>query len=108
MLNKNIAKFLVFVTVICGFCLILTNCGFVFSNTGKSSDHKTEYDFSDNYEKPKVVGTIKSAEIDESSGLTASRCNPNIFWTHNDSGDKAFIFAINPKGEKLATFRVKD
>ena len=107
MLNKNIAKNLAFVTVICGFCLILTNCGFFFSKAGNSS-HKTEYDFSANYEKPKVIGTIKSDEITESSGIVASRCNPNIFWTHNDSGDRAFIFAINPKGEKLATFIVKD
>ena len=61
MLNKNIAKNLAFVTVICGFCLILTNCGFFFSNASNSS-HKTEYDFSANYEKPKVIGTIKSGE----------------------------------------------
>lgn len=29
-----------------------------------------------------------------------------MFWTHNDSGDSARIFAINSKGENLATFDV--
>lgn len=108
MLNKNIAKNLFFVTAFCGFCLFLTNCGLVFSNGSRSSANQNEYDFSANYEKPKVLGKIKSNEIDESSGIVASRCNRNVFWTHNDSGDKAFIFAIDQTGDKLATFQVKD
>jgi len=62
--------------------------------------------FSRNYENPKVTGTIKSGEILESSGIVQSRCSENVFWTHNDSGDAEFIFAINSEGEKLGTFRV--
>ena len=109
MLNKNITKILAFVTIICGFCLILTNC----SNSGLSNlvnsvtKKKTDFDASDNYTDPKVMGNIKSDEIAEGSGLVASRCNQDVFWTHNDSGDKALIFAINLKGDKLATYAVK-
>ena len=63
---------------------------------------------SSDYEKPVVVGRIESNEITESSGLASSLCQPGILWTHNDSGDDAFIFAINSKGERLGTWLVKD
>ncbi|MEP6901503.1 MAG: hypothetical protein ABJA66_07110, partial [Actinomycetota bacterium] len=59
-----------------------------------------------NYDKPKVIGKIETGEITESSGIAASKCQPDILWTHNDSGDDAFIFALNSKGEKLGTWKV--
>ncbi|MCH2173843.1 hypothetical protein MK489_23945 [Myxococcota bacterium] len=37
----------------------------------------------------------------------ASRTQSNVLWTHNDSGDKARIFAITLQGETLATFDVE-
>jgi hypothetical protein len=52
------------------------------------------------------VGRIESNEITESSGLAASLCQTDVFWTHNDSGDDAFIFAISSKGKHLGTWRV--
>ncbi len=58
--------------------------------------------------EPQIVGTIKTGEITESSGLVVSKCQPNVFWTHNDSGDGAFIFALDEKGEKLGTFKIED
>jgi hypothetical protein len=60
------------------------------------------------YAAPKVVGTITSKDIRESSGLAASRCSSGVLWTHNDSGDDAFIFAINVKGEVLGTWKVEN
>ena len=60
------------------------------------------------YQAPKVIGTISSKEITESSGLVASRCSRNVFWTHNDSGDEAFIFALDAGGKKLGTWKVAD
>ncbi len=44
------------------------------------------------------VSQIKFAPINESSGLVKSRTLPDVFWTHNDSGDKARIFAIRKNG----------
>ncbi len=49
------------------------------------------------------LGMIKSSEIDEASGLAASRQTPGVLWTHNDSGDKARLFAIDEQGELLMT-----
>ncbi|MEP6786997.1 MAG: hypothetical protein ABJB40_01100 [Acidobacteriota bacterium] len=53
-----------------------------------------------------MTGSIKSKDITESSGLAASRCQSNVLWTHNDSGDDAFIFAINTSGDNLGTWKV--
>lgn len=58
------------------------------------------------YFPPEVVGKIADPKIDESSGLIASRCQPDVFWTHNDSGDDAFIYALNRSGAKLGTWAV--
>ncbi|MGV3486323.1 MAG: hypothetical protein ACO1RT_18025 [Planctomycetaceae bacterium] len=41
---------------------------------------------------------IKSTELTESSGLAASNRSPGHFWTHNDSGDGARLFAVNTQG----------
>lgn len=38
-------------------------------------------------------------QIIESSGLVKSRKYPGVYWTHNDSGDSARIFAITKIGE---------
>jgi hypothetical protein len=45
------------------------------------------------------VGFIDFGPIDESSGLAASRRWPGIYWTHNDSGDCARIFAVTAQGQ---------
>ncbi len=58
------------------------------------------------YSKPEILGTIDSSEITESSGIVASRCNKDIFWTHNDSGKGAFIYALDETGNRLGTWRV--
>ncbi|OIJ69850.1 hypothetical protein [Streptomyces mangrovisoli] len=39
--------------------------------------------------------TIKDSRIAESSGLAASRQHPGIYWTHNDSGDGPYIYAVD-------------
>ena len=62
--------------------------------------------YSRRYGPPITTGRIANPEIDESSGLAASRCQPDVYWTHNDSGDDAFIYAINKSGGRLGTWRV--
>ena len=58
------------------------------------------------YGPPKVVGTIKNPAVSESSGLVASRTSPGVYWTHNDSGDGPFIYALGSKGESFGVWRV--
>ena len=95
------------------FVIFLMICGSLFSACSAVLSSQTANDNSAKkktarWGSPEIVGTIKTGEITESSGLVASRCQPNVFWTHNDSGDGAFIFALNEKGEKLGTFKVED
>jgi len=49
---------------------------------------------------------IQSAEINESSGVVASRAHPGVLWTHNDSGNPPVLFAIDRDGRLLAKYRV--
>ena len=63
-------------------------------------------ELSPEWAKPVIVGRIESKDVKESSGLAASPCQPNVFWTHNDSGDDAFIFAMDQTGKDLGTYIV--
>ena len=47
---------------------------------------------------------MSDPRLDEASGLATSRTNKGVYWTHNDSGDLARVFAINDEGAVLATF----
>lgn len=47
---------------------------------------------------PETVGVIEEPAIGEASGIAASRRNPGVLWTHNDSGDSARVFAIDSAG----------
>ncbi len=39
-------------------------------------------------------------------GRGNSLCNPEILWTHNDSGNKNNIYALDKTGKKLGTWKV--
>ena len=43
---------------------------------------------------PAQIATLEDRRITESSGVVASRRNPDLFWTHNDSGDERREFII--------------
>lgn len=61
---------------------------------------------SGDYSQRYRVGTVESDEINETSGLAASRKNSGVLWLHNDSGDTARLFAINTTGRLLATYSI--
>jgi hypothetical protein len=52
-----------------------------------------------------AVAVSRTAQLDavvaESSGLAVSRRWPGVWWTHNDSGDTARVFAVAPSGALL-------
>lgn len=58
------------------------------------------------YGPPTRIAQIQDKSINESSGLVASRTNPGAYWTHNDSGDGPFIYALDAGGNSLGTYRV--
>ena len=106
MSNKTILKKIVFVISALILVKSLTACHSVASQREKQIVNAKTEDISKDYQKSQIVGKIESSEITESSGIVASRCNKNVFWTHNDSGDAAFIYALGARGEKLGTWKV--
>ena len=50
---------------------------------------------------------LENPEITESSGVALGRANDGVFWTHNDSGDEARLFAFDLKGRDLGVFTVR-
>ena len=53
------------------------------------------------------VGTVQTTRVTEASGIVASRKNPGVLWVHNDSGDSAQVYAINPEGKLHGTYRIR-
>jgi hypothetical protein len=52
------------------------------------------------------VGTLADDDLDEASGIVASRKYPGIFWTHND-GDDGVLFAVKRDGSAAASFKLE-
>lgn len=101
MSSKTIAKFLAFVISISALTLAFSAC---YSVKPTSAEPASDNGFL----PPRTIGKIANPDIVEASGLAASKCQPGVFWTHNDSGDDAYIFAINSAGDNLGTWRVAD
>ncbi|MCX6370016.1 MAG: hypothetical protein NTZ58_02005 [Solirubrobacterales bacterium] len=58
---------------------------------------------------PQLIGAprVNAAALTEASGLAESAVNPGVYWTHNDSGDRARLFAIDAAtGALRATFEL--
>jgi len=53
------------------------------------------------------TGTFHNESLRESSGVAVSRSQAGVLWTHNDSGDRARIYATNLQGDDLGQFRVR-
>ena len=49
-------------------------------------------------------GTVNISGLAEASGVAASRNNPGVLWTHNDSGHPAVAYAIDTRGRALGTY----
>lgn len=52
-------------------------------------------------------GTITNNEINEASGIAVSRIHEDIVWVINDSGNSPLVFAVNSKGEHIASLKIK-
>ena len=48
--------------------------------------------------RARVLATLASDQVKESSGLARGLANPGVFWTHNDSGDGPRLYAFGADG----------
>ena len=54
-----------------------------------------------------VSGLLVDGELDEISGLAASRRHPDVLWLIDDGGNPARLFAVSKRGRRLATFAIE-
>lgn len=107
----------VFITLV--ICLVLSlasACQQLSSQSDEQKGRRSKVDrnhpipdateVSKNYGTPAFLGDLEDGAIDESSGIVASRRSPGVFWTHNDSGDGAYLYAFDRKGGKRGTWLV--
>lgn len=52
------------------------------------------------------TGTLAIADLDEASGLANSRSNPNLLWSHNDSGGQPRLFLFEPNGAEVRRYNL--
>ncbi len=56
---------------------------------------------------PQDMGLVEFKEINEASGLAASRRYPGNYWTHNDSGDDSRLFLMDESGKHQGVLELK-
>lgn len=99
MTKKTIAKISVFVILALLPAALTSACSRPAIGEKPAADNAS-------YEKPKTVGTFQDPRIRESSGIAASPCQTDVYWTHNDSGDGPQIFASDLRGRSLGSWQV--
>jgi hypothetical protein len=72
-----------------------------------SGEQKPRSRETETYGPPRTPGQLQDPAIDESSGIVASRTTPGLYWTHNDSGDGPYIYALDERGARRGTWRVR-
>ncbi len=60
------------------------------------------------YSDPQDLASIKGTEMVESSGLAESRTRKGIWFTHNDAGNDAILYAFTLEGEYVGSHAVTD
>lgn len=58
------------------------------------------------YGPPQLEALILDRDLDEISGLAASRRTPDIYWVHNDAPRPATLVALDGKGRRRGSLRI--
>jgi hypothetical protein len=102
-------------SLFCCAALFLSSCSQATSKTQTNTSNKTAIsekpqeqasEKSKDYGEPKQIATLEDKEVNESSGIVASRINAGLFWTHNDSGDDPFLYNFDAEGKRRGVWRV--
>ncbi|MGI9471915.1 MAG: hypothetical protein ACR2NZ_10305 [Rubripirellula sp.] len=81
----------------------------LMAQTGCESADGPDTEVEDSADPSGVVDVVMLREkaLTESSGLAISLRKPGHFWTHNDSGSKACLFAFDSDGNRTAVRKIK-
>jgi hypothetical protein len=102
------------IVVLCLVASLGSGCDLVSSQPGDEGSARAgrnqpipdSGEISKDYGTPVHLANLEDRSIDESSGIAASRRNPDLLWTHNDSGDGPFLYAFDRAGRERGTWRV--
>jgi hypothetical protein len=94
------------VLILCLLIVLTTACQEGSTKASRSERLAETGEVSKDYGTPVHLGELEDKALDESSGIVASRRRPDLFWTHNDSGDGPFLYAFDRTGGKRGTWRV--
>ncbi len=85
---------------VCGlFTLAASGCGDAPANAASSAGRPVQ----------RIdAGRLENKDIDEASGLAWSARQDDLLWTHNDSGDKARLYALGMHGEARGRIKLKN
>ncbi|HEY7912945.1 MAG TPA: hypothetical protein VIG62_13620 [Blastocatellia bacterium] len=86
--------------------LLLFAASLYYLIAGRSVAVESNQSIANGYGSPVQLAQLENQSIKESSGLAASKRNPEMFWTHNDSGDGPFIYAFDRRGKHRGIWRV--
>lgn len=89
-----------------GACFSMNNQNENYILSNEQGIFNWQYSQTPNFSPQQSLGLLECDEIDEASGLVASRTNDNVFWTFNDSGGEPAIYALNSQGEHLGIYTV--
>jgi len=56
------------------------------------------------FAKAVTNGIVSVPLLTEASGIAASRNNPGVLWTENDSGNAAVVYALDSQGRNLGSY----
>jgi hypothetical protein len=82
-------------------------CLLMVESTSLSAEDFADSANSDDPSEVQDVVSIEISDLNESSGLAISYRKKNHFWSHNDSGGKAQLFAFNSKGKQTGMVKLK-
>ena len=54
-----------------------------------------------------LTARFRSPRVRESSGVAVSRAHRGVLWTHNDSGDDAYVYATDLAGTDRGVVRIR-
>lgn len=97
-------RLIIFISFVCSFISLLA-CDIPNNRQVENTEIKED---SIPFLSREVAGKIENIEIDEASGIVASRSFPGHFWTHNDSGDYARLFFIDETGQTVSEVKIAE
>ncbi|MCK5050410.1 MAG: hypothetical protein KAS53_01630 [Candidatus Cloacimonetes bacterium] len=89
-----------------GSCYSMHNQNENFVLKNYQAIYNWQYTETPNFSPQEDLGLLELDEIDEASGLVASRMYANVFWTFNDSDGDPVIYALNSSGEHLGIYAI--